>query len=183
MLFEPRRFTLKDGREAVLRNPDPERDAAAMVKYLTDTAAETEFVLRYPEECSRYTVESERSFLEGFNANPNSLFLTCFVGERLAGNCELQFNTQIKYRHKASVAIALYREFWGQGIGTAMFRAMEEVARQRGVMLLELEYIGGNERGRGLYEKMGFRITGVRPDAIRLKDGRFLNEYMMVKKL
>ena len=27
---------------------------------------------------------------------------------------------------------------------------------------------------------MGFRITGVKPDAIRLKDGRFVNEYMMV---
>ena len=183
MLYESKTFTLKDGRTAVLRNPDPERDAAAMVKYLTDTAAETEFVLRYPEECSRYTVESERSFLEGFNANPNSLFLTCFVGERLAGNCELQFNTQIKYRHKASVAIALYREFWGQGIGTAMFRAMEEVARQRGVMLLELEYIGGNERGRGLYEKMGFKEIAEHPDAVMLKDGSTRSLVYMMKKL
>ena len=34
-----------------------------------------------------------------------------------------------------------------------------------------------------LYEKMGFRITGVKPDAIRLKDGTFVNEYMMVKKM
>ena len=30
---------------------------------------------------------------------------------------------------------------------------------------------------------MGFRITGVKPDAIRLKDGTFLNEYMMQKRL
>ncbi|WP_322181402.1 hypothetical protein [Neglectibacter caecimuris] len=41
----------------------------------------------------------------------------------------------------------------------------------------------GNARAQGLYEKMGFRITGVRPDAIRLRDGTLLNEYMMVKKL
>ena len=34
-----------------------------------------------------------------------------------------------------------------------------------------------------LEEKMGFRITGVKPDAIRMKDGTFVNEYMMVKRL
>jgi hypothetical protein len=30
---------------------------------------------------------------------------------------------------------------------------------------------------------MGFRITGVKPNAIRMKDGSFVNEYMMVKDL
>ena len=34
-----------------------------------------------------------------------------------------------------------------------------------------------------LYEKFGFRIAGILPDAIRLKDGTLLNEYRMVKKL
>lgn len=36
---------------------------------------------------------------------------------------------------------------------------------------------------RHLYEKMGFRITGVRPNAIRLKNGTFLNEYMMAREI
>ena len=36
---------------------------------------------------------------------------------------------------------------------------------------------------RALYEKMGFRITGVKPDAIRLKDGALLNEYSMMRKI
>ena len=45
------------------------------------------------------------------------------------------------------------------------------------------EIIEGNSRARSLYEKMGFRITGVKPDAIRMKDGTFVNEYMMVKRL
>ena len=34
-----------------------------------------------------------------------------------------------------------------------------------------------------LYEKMGFRIYGIRPNAIKLKDGRLLNEYLMIKEL
>ena len=48
---------------------------------------------------------------------------------------------------------------------------------------LELDFVEGNVRARHLYEKMGFRITGMRPDAIRLRDGTMLNEYSMVKRL
>lgn len=61
---------------------------------------------------------------------------------------------------------------------------MFRIAREREtVRQIELDFIEGNTRARGLYEKMGFRITGVKPDAIRMKDGTFLNEYMMVKVL
>ena len=160
---------------------EPE-DAEAMVKYLTDTAAETEFVLRYPEEC-RWTIEKEQELLKNFKDNPNSLMLCCFVGDELAGNCNLQFFPQIKFRHKADVAIALYRRFWGQGIGTAMFRAMLDVARERGVRQVELDYIDGNARGRGLYEKMGFVEVARRPDAVQLKDGSFRSLVCMMKRL
>lgn len=51
------------------------------------------------------------------------------------------------------------------------------------VIQMELEFVEGNTCARHLYEKMGFRITGVRPNAIRLKNGTLLNEYMMVKEL
>ena len=48
---------------------------------------------------------------------------------------------------------------------------------------MELEFIEGNDRARHLYEKMGFRIAGVRPNAIRLKNGTLLNEYTMVRTM
>ena len=51
------------------------------------------------------------------------------------------------------------------------------------VLQMELEFVEGNARARHLYEKMGFRITGVRPNAIKLKDGMLLNEYMMVREV
>lgn len=64
-----------------------------------------------------------------------------------------------------------------------MFEEMTRLAKERGVMQLELDFIEGNARARGLYEKVGFRITAVKPNAIRLKDGTLLNEYFMVKLL
>ena len=51
------------------------------------------------------------------------------------------------------------------------------------VMQIELDFIEGNDRARNLYEKMGFRIAGIHPDAVRFKDGTLHNEYLMIKKI
>ena len=80
------------------------------------------------------------------------------------------------------MAIGLSKKFWNLGIGSAMFREMIAVAESReGVIQMELDFIEGNSRARALYEKMGFRIVGVKPNGIRLKDGTLLNEYSMIR--
>ena len=84
----------------------------------------------------------------------------------------------------AEVGYSLAREYWNQGIGTAMFETMISVAEKReGLLQLELEFIEGNARGRALYEKMGFRIVAMKPDAVKLKDGSLRNEYTMIRKM
>ena len=70
-----------------------------------------------------------------------------------------------------------------RGIGTAMFEAMFEFARDLGLEQLELEYIEGNERGRTLYEKMGFETVAVIPNAYHLSDGSRRSEIRMMKRL
>ena len=183
MQFAPVTFRLKDGRAAVLRSPDPARDAADMVQYLRDAAAETPFVLRLPEEIT-YTVEGEERFLRGVADSPNDCFIVCEVEGRIAGNCHLTFSTLAKTRHSCTVAIALRKAYWGNGVGTAMFEAMERAAREReGVCQIDLEVIDDNMRARGLYEKMGFCVVGSRPDAIRQRDGSLHALCLMQKKL
>ena len=90
---------------------------------------------------------------------------------------------RMKIRHRGSVAIALYQEFWGRGIGTKLFEELIAIGREKGLLQLELEFLEGNERGRALYEKMGFEVVAVKPDAYCLKDGSLRKEYMMMKKL
>lgn len=176
-------FDLKDGRRALLRSPK-EEDIEGVLDYLLVSAGETDFILRYPEECGKYTPEGERELFKRKNASENEAMLVCLVDGKIAGNCEISFETGIKTRHRASVAIALLREFWNLGIGTRMFQELIRLAEERKeVLQMELEFVEGNSRARHLYEKMGFRITGVRPNAIRLKDGTLLNEYMMIRKM
>ena len=183
MRIEDIHFTLKDGRQALLRSPLPE-DVPGTLEYLVKSAGETDFIIRYPEECVKYTPEGEKALFERKNESPNEAMIVCLVDGKIAGNCEIVFFPQKKYSHRATVAIALLRDYWNQGIGTRMFRELIRIAEGReGLVQMELEFAEGNSRARALYEKMGFRIVGLRPDAIRLKDGTLLNEYQMVRKM
>ena len=183
MIVQDITFTLKDGRKALIRSPKDE-DIQGMLDYLYISAGETEFILRYPEECGKYTPEGEKELFDKLNASDCDAMLVCLVEGKVAGNCHVMWRKSIKTGHRASVAIALLKEYWNQGIGTEMFREMIRIAEENeNILQMELEFIEGNTRARALYEKMGFRITGVRPNAIRLKDGTLLNEYAMVREI
>ncbi len=183
MIIQEIAFTLKDGRPALLRSPRDE-DVQGVLDYLYVSAGETEFILRYPEECGKYTAEGEKELFDRINASDHEAMLVCLVDGKVAGNCQILWKTGMKTRHRASVAIALLKEFWNQGIGTRMFREMIRIAEANPNLLqMELEFVEGNARARALYEKMGFRITGVHPNAIRLKNGTLLNEYSMIREI
>ncbi len=183
MIIKETEFTLKDGRKALLRSPKDE-DIQGVLDYLYVSAGETEFILRYPEECGKYTYEGEKALFDRINASENEAMLVCIVDGKVAGNCQIAWKTGLKTRHRASVAIALLKEFWNLGIGTRMFEEMIRIAEaNENLIQMELEFVEGNTRARALYEKMGFRITGINPNAIRLRDGTLLNEYCMIREI
>ena len=181
MRFDEKHIRLRDGRGAVLRSPTPE-DAVNMLEFVKTTAMETEFVIRYPEECTE-TAEQEASLLQKILDSDLNMMIACEVDGRIAGSCQIMFQGRLKTRHRAAVAIALVREYWGLGIGSAMFEELIRAAKVNGATQMELEVIEGNHRAMGLYEKYGFRVVGERPNAIRLKDGTMLREFLMVKTL
>ena len=176
-------FLLKDGRTAWIRSPRDE-DIPGMLDYLYTTAGETEFLLRYPEECAKYTPEGEKALFDRVNASDNEAMLVCLVDGKIVGNCQISWSSGIKTRHRADVAIAIIKEFWNQGIGTRLLQELIHIAEENeNILQMELEFVEGNSRARALYEKMGFRITGVKPNAIRLKDGTLLNDYLMIREI
>ncbi len=183
MLIEPFEYVLKDGRRAIMRSPTYE-DIPGMFEYLRLSAGETEFILRYPEECDKYTVEGEKLFIDQINSTERGAMLVCIVDGRLVGNCEVRWSGNIKLRHRAVVGIAIIKEFWGQGIGTRFFEELIRIAEGNPELIqIDLDFVEGNTRARALYEKMGFRIVGLKPNALMLKDGTLLNEVHMSRPL
>jgi RimJ/RimL family protein N-acetyltransferase len=183
MIVEKSDFRLKDGRTAIVRSPK-EEDVQNMLDFLYKSAKETEFTARYPEEYSRYTLEKEKEILDRINSSDNEAMLVCFVEGRIAGSCMISWSSNLKTKHRARTTIVLLREFWNLGIGTRLLQQIIKIAQDNeDIIQIELEFVEGNNRARALYEKMGFKITGIKPNSIRLKDGTLLNEYSMIREI
>ena len=180
MIFEDKQITLKDGRTAILKTPCVE-DAEKMLNYIKQSCGETDFLARYPEEWDGMTIESEERWVNNIRSSPNTIAVACYVDGKIAGNCEISFRGGMKTSHRAIVAIAILKEYWNLGIGSAMFRELIAVAKERGTEIVELEFIEGNERAKHLYEKHGFNIVSEKPNAFKLKDGTYRKEFYMQK--
>ena len=183
MIIQEFEFELKDGRKALVRSPK-EEDVQEMLDYLRTSAGETEYLLRYPDEWDLVTEEEEKNWFDRMNRSDHEVMLVCLVDGKIAGNCTLSWRPLRKLKHRAGVGIALKKAYWGLGIGTRLLTELIQIAEnQENLLQLELEFIEGNSRAQALYEKMGFRISGIRPNAILLQDGTFLNEYSMVRMI
>lgn len=181
MIYHSKAVILKNGQSVIFRSPTPD-DASQMLTFLNRIASDSDYLIRYPEECET-SPEKEANLIASVRQSEYDLYITAFAENKIVGNCQLAFQKRIKTKHRASVSIGILKEYQGLGLGKAMMREMVSIAREHQILQLELEYIEGNDRARNLYEAMGFFCTGERPDAIRLKDGTLLKEISMMKKL
>lgn len=60
------------------------------------------------------------------------------------------------------LTIAVTREYWGRGVGSALLGALLAAAVERGCVEVLLEVREDNPRARGLYLRRGFEEIGVR---------------------
>ena len=182
MRFDERKITLKDNRECILRPTMPD-DAQDMIEYLKLTSAETEYLLRYPDEVN-FTLESEKEILGRLLDDEQSVMMVAIVDGKVAGNCSIYgIGNKRKITHRCSMAVALYKDYWGLGIGSAMINYLCELAAAIGYEQIDLEVVAENERAQALYKKCGFTESGKRHNALKFDDGSFHDEILMYKEI
>ena len=177
-------ISIKDelGRTVILRNARPE-DSAALIEYLKTTSAETPYLIREPEEIT-ITEEQENQFIQAKIDAERELMLVAFIDGKHIGNCSLMSIAPYKrYCHRCDVAIALYKEYCGCGIGKAMLNTVLDVAKNIGYEQAELEVMAENKDAIAMYEKLGFEKFGTFPDNMKYADGSYMDAYWMMKKL
>lgn len=181
MKFEEKTFVLKNGQQALLRQLQP-TDAEKMLEFLRETSRESDFLLRYPEE-NIMGISEEVQFLEGICQSDNKIMLACVIDGSVAGNISLRGNDFRKLRHRGEVSLGVRKTYWHLGIGRAMLTEAVALARNLGLQYLELDYIDGNARAKGLYESLGFREIARIPQAYRQPDGTMEDSVLMRKCL
>ena len=176
--------TVKDklGRDVVLRSADV-ADAEDLIKYLKVTTAETPFLIREPDEVT-LTVEQEKLFIEMNTDSVYDLMMVATIDGRHVGNCSVSKIGRFKrYAHRCDIAIALYQEYCGAGIGRIMLENALMIAKAMGYEQAELEVIADNKNAIALYEKLGFVRYGTFPDNMKYSDGSYADAFWMMKKL
>lgn len=129
MKYDSKTIKLKNEQTAILRTPNAE-DAADLIAYMKTVFGETDFLMRYPEEFDM-SVEDEAKILEKLETSETSLMICCEVDGKLVGNCQLSFNQRIKTAHRMTLAISVLKDYWGLGIGTALFKEMIKISKER----------------------------------------------------
>lgn len=93
-----------------------------------------------------------------------------------------QFNPRRAYDHVADISVYIARERRGQGVGSALLKALELRARFIGFHKLVLAGFDWNPASMALYHRSGFTRVGVYHEHGML-DGRWVNVVLMEKIL
>ena len=173
---------MKNGKSCVLRSVEPE-DAERMIAYMKIMLGETPYLLRAPEEFD-YTAEEEAEVLRKRRDDPGSLMILAEKdGEIIAAGDVRPMGTKRRTLHRATLGLSVRRDFWGQGIGSAIMERLIAHARQSGFEQIELEAVASNRRAVGLYIKWGFQVYGTRPHGLKYADGSYADDYLMCRML
>ena len=172
MVYSAEILTLRDGRKITIRSVEPE-DAAGMLQYMKIMLGETPFLLR-----------TQARILAGRKNDPRSLMLVAETeGEIIASADVCPHGTKSRVQHRAELGISVRKDYWRQGIGSALMERLIPFAKQSGFEQIELTVESKNQRALQLYHKNGFIIYGTRPHGLKYPDGSYDNDYLMVRML
>ena len=182
MVFRKEEFIGKNGVLYTLRSPELD-DAEKIIRYLKSTASETEYGLSYPEELN-FSVKDEEEFIAHYSEDKGSIMISAFDGDRLVGNASLSCVMERKKTlHRATFGMAILKSEWGQGLGKKILSELITFAKEAGYEVLELEVAANNTTAVNLYKKLGFEPYGARPNSLKLKDGNYYGELLMMLNL
>ena len=87
-----------------------------------------------------------------------------------------------RLKHCMNVGLGVAKDFWGMGVGNALMDAVEEKAKNLGVVRMELEVMQHNAAAIALYQKRGYLIEGTKQKSIKIGT-ELINELLMAKIL
>lgn len=116
-------------------------------------------------------------------AKGDTILLAARDGRRIVGTVQLGLDTPPNQPHRADVKKLLtHRTARGRGVGEALMRAAEDIARREGRTLLTLDTVTG-DAGWRLYRRLGWQEVGVIPDYALYPNGHYCDTTVFYKKV
>lgn len=156
-----------------------ESDAANFLSLCKQLDEENKFMLLEPGE-RKTTVEGQRQGIKEVLSQDNQAIFVAEENGMLIGYLSAMGKPFARNKHTVYIVIGILERFTGKGLGTALFERLEQWAQVHQLHRLELTVMVHNQRGIGLYQKMGFEVEGTRRDSLWV-DGSYVDEYYMAK--
>lgn len=156
-------------------------DAEQFLNLCKKLDTETQFMMLEPGERTTTLVEQQAQIERLLMLENQTIFVAEYNGQLVGYLAALGGEFQ-RNRHSVYIIIGILQAFTGQGIGTQLFRTLEEWAQLQRIHRLELTVMVHNEAGLALYKKQGFEIEGTKRDSL-LVNGKYVDEYYMAKLL
>ena len=173
-----KKIRLKDGTECILRNAESP-DAEAFLDYFILCHSETDYLTTYPDETVQ-DLEKVAARLSAAAQSPSNIEILAVVDGKVAGSAGIgMVKDRDKTRHRADFGISVLKDFWGNGIGSALTEACIECAKEAGYLQLELEAVSENESALRLYRKYGFVEYGRNPKGFLTRAGKWQELVLM----
>lgn len=135
-------------------------DAEKMIAYLNQVGGESDNLM-HGKGGFQVPVEGVKRRLAMYSASDNSVILIALDGEDIIARAELEGYQNPRMHHKAKLSISVKKEYWNQGLGTAMMEKIIERGKNMNIKSIELEVIDDKLAGIALYHKMGFEDIGI----------------------
>lgn len=131
-----------------------------------------------------YECSSIQEFYRQFFAPKSEVYVCRSLNDEVVGGFFIRPNFSGRCDHIANAAYMIKDSHRGQGIGTLLINASLEIAKALGFQAMQFNMVfSQNTIALKLYDKLGFKIIGTIPQAIRNLDGSYQNGHILFRPL
>ncbi len=182
MKVEAMEYTAKNGQTVILRS-GAEEDGEQLRHLAWQAYGETRFLSKEQEEFT-LTAEQESAWIMHMLHDPKAVLLMAELNGEIIGDAMMHpVAVSGRQKHRCQAGITVLKAHWGNGIGKALFLLLIAAAKEAGYEQMELEVVSDNERAIVLYDRLGFKEYGRRPNSFRYQDGTYADMTLMALDL
>lgn len=174
-------YTLKNSKNLTIRKAIVE-DTEEILNISNEVAGETNN-FSYANGEYYMTYEQQYTYISNIKDSKSSCFFVGIVDGKIIGSLTFVSSSRKRLEHRGEVGIAVLKDYWGIGVGSALMKCFLKWASQNGITRkVELLVREDNINAIALYIKFGFKMEGKISMGMRV-DNRIYDIYMMGKIL
>lgn len=134
---------------------------------------------QFPYECS-----SIEEFHRHFFTPQGQVYVCHSLRGEVVGGFYLKANYSGRSSHIANAAYMIRNTYRNKGVGSLLIKASLHLAKDLGLHAMQFNMVlSQNKLAVKLYARLGFKVVGTIPQAVRNPDGSFQDGYVMHRKL